>query len=54
MEDINRDNRRDAFLNSEGWQIQKFTGSQIYNNVEGCVDRVLKIIENKKATLSKH
>jgi len=54
VEDINRDNRRDAFLNSEGWQIQKFTGSQIYNNVERCVDRVLKIIENKKAALSKH
>lgn len=47
VEQIDRDNKRDAFLNSEGWQVQRFTGHQIYNDVEGCVFRVLKIIKAK-------
>jgi len=47
----NRDNNRDAFLHSEGWVVQRFTGNQIYNDVDACVQKVLGIIAAQKLKL---
>lgn len=48
VKDINCDNWRDAFLHSEGWAVQRFTGNDILTNLDWCVNRILKIIRKKE------
>ncbi len=44
--DKNRDMERDGILKDIfGWDIFRFTGNQIHNNVEGCMEQVRKIIK---------
>jgi len=51
-EQRNRDNWRDAFLNSIGWIIQRFTGNDILTNIDRCINRILKIVNYRKRHFS--
>lgn len=41
---INHDYQRETDLKLAGYDIIRFTGSQIYNDVYGCVDKVCKYV----------
>jgi very-short-patch-repair endonuclease len=45
-EQINRDYKREQQLEKLGWRFFRFTGSQVFNNPEGCVNHVIKCIYN--------
>lgn len=39
------DSRRDRFLQANGWRILRFTGTEIYRDVEQCVREILAIVK---------
>lgn len=46
-----RDKRRDRELVAAGWQVLRFTGSEIRNEAKRCADEVLSIINGLGGTL---
>jgi len=42
-----RDKWQDAILNNNGWHVMRFWGSDIKDNVLGCVDKIEKFINRK-------
>lgn len=40
------DRKRDRLLQSVGYRVLRFTGSEIYRDVLGCVDEVMNLFEN--------
>ncbi len=54
-QDKNRDRKRDEYFQSQGWQVLRFTGSQIHRDPEGCGKAVLfayqRILLNEPVTL---
>lgn len=38
------DRSRDRLLTAEGWRVIRFTGSELYGNVAGCVDELQRIV----------
>jgi very-short-patch-repair endonuclease len=46
-----RDKKRDRELVAEGWQVLRFTGSEIWNDPRGCVAQIYKIIDNQGGAL---
>jgi len=43
-----RDKWQDTILNNNGWQVMRFWGSDIKDNILGCVDKIEKFINRKK------
>jgi very-short-patch-repair endonuclease len=41
----NYDTMRDRALMKVGWQVVRFTGSQINRNVEGCVNETVELVK---------
>lgn len=41
-----RDAKRDRFLQIHGWQVIRFTGSEVHNDVFGCIKDAKDIIAN--------
>lgn len=41
-----RDRKKDAYLNNNGWTVFRFKGDEIKKNLDDCTDRVLRIIGN--------
>lgn len=46
-QDKARDNRRDEYFKSQGWQVLRFTGSQIHCDPVGCADTVKQALKSK-------
>lgn len=42
-----RDAKRDRYLQRKGWTVMRFTGSEIYRDVEECVNEVLALLPDK-------
>jgi very-short-patch-repair endonuclease len=40
-EQVARDNKRDRYLQSEGWRVLRFSGSEIHNRLSACADEVI-------------
>ena len=40
-----RDAKRDRYLQMNGWQVIRFTGTEIHHDVLGCIEEAKKIIE---------
>lgn len=38
------DRSRDRALTADGWRVARFTGSELFGNVAGCVDELLRIV----------
>lgn len=47
-EDRERDAIRDKYLQSKGWEVIRFTGSEIYRESWSCVKRIMEIWYPKK------
>ena len=45
-----RDRKRDRDMILEGWSVLRFTGSEIHNNAEGCVQEVFNHLEQDEIT----
>lgn len=45
---VRRDTFQDAILRQNGWNIMRFWGSEITNNISFCVDRVEKFLRKEK------
>lgn len=43
-EQVERDNKRDRYLQQEGWRVFRFSGSEIHNDADKCVDEVLNAV----------
>lgn len=41
-----KDARRDRYLQENGWQVIRFTGSEIYRDTGACVEQVLRMARN--------
>lgn len=52
-EQIARDRKKDKFLRKNGWDVLRFTGSEIYNNPEGCVKEIQNLYDTKKSFVSR-
>jgi very-short-patch-repair endonuclease len=48
-EQAERDRRRDRDLQTEGWRVLRFTGSEIHRSAAGCAAQVADAIEAWKA-----
>lgn len=46
-----RDKKRDRDLQSAGWQVLRFTGSEIWRDPSGCVGQLLSFLKQKEALL---
>ncbi len=42
------DSKRERYLQSQGWYVIRFTGSEIWKDVDGCVQEMLKILREVK------
>ncbi|MFB4168574.1 UvrD-helicase domain-containing protein [Virgibacillus sp. JSM 102003] len=49
---LEKDKERDKELEVEGYRIFRFTGSELYNNVEKCIE--ILILNSKKFTRTRH
>jgi len=47
-EQVRNDKQRERFLISSGWQLLRFTGSEVYENPKKCVDEALKVGQKLK------
>ncbi len=43
---VERDKKRDRFLSSKGYKVLRFSGSEIYRDVESCADEVVGIVRS--------
>ncbi|ADC48972.1 hypothetical protein BpOF4_04540 [Alkalihalophilus pseudofirmus OF4] len=41
-----RDKRRDAFLRNNGWRVMRFSGRQIFRELNSVLDRIEKEISS--------
>ena len=39
-----KDTKRERYLQSKGWQVVRFTGTEIFENVYGCVEEVKNLV----------
>jgi very-short-patch-repair endonuclease len=39
-----KDTKRERYLQSKGWQVIRFTGTEIFENVYGCVEEVKNLV----------
>lgn len=46
-QDKARDKKRDDYFRSQGWQVLRFTGSQIHRDPEGCGRVVKEALDNR-------
>lgn len=46
------DERRTAWLESEGWRVLRFWNNDILSNIEGVQERILEILESRAITLT--
>lgn len=44
---VERDNKREYDLKMNGWEILRFSGSEIYNNPMECADKIIKYVIEK-------
>lgn len=44
-EQRDHDYKRDRYLSKEAWQVIRFTGSQVYRNVDACVDETIELVK---------
>ena len=51
-EQRSNDYKRERFLMKEGWQVVRFTGSEIYNDVTSCVKEAKEIIRTKRKKIN--
>ncbi len=49
---IEKDARKDANLQSQGWTILRFTGDEIRESPAACVDEIVKVLKTKTALLT--
>jgi very-short-patch-repair endonuclease len=47
---VQSDKSRDRKLTAAGWQVLRFTGSEVYRNAPACVREVRELIARKRAT----
>ena len=47
-EQVNSRNERDIALQSDGWEILRFSGNEIYNHPEKCAKKAYRFIERKE------
>lgn len=47
-EQVERDRKRDAFLQGKGWIVLHYTGAEIKNNVVKCVNQIENILKDAK------
>lgn len=43
-----RDRKRDAFIESEGWQVLRFWNNDVYGNIDGVLEVILDACEYAK------
>ncbi|MHA7872631.1 MAG: endonuclease domain-containing protein [Hyphococcus sp.] len=43
-----RDAKRDAFIESKGWQVLRFWNNDVYGNIDGVLDVILDACENAR------
>lgn len=48
QEQMTNDYKRQRRLQLKGWVVIRFTGSEIYNDVQGCVAEVLRLVGGAK------
>lgn len=48
-EQIKQDAFRERWFKAHGWLVIRFTGSQVKNDVKGCVERAKLVIESRVA-----
>ena len=41
-----QDAKRDAFIESEGWQVLRFWNNEVYGNIDGVLEVILDTCEN--------
>lgn len=46
-EQVKNDAFRERWLKAHGWHVIRFTGSQVKNDVKGCVERAMQVIESR-------
>ncbi|GEM_PF-3135822 len=44
------DAQRDRWLFGEGWQVLRFTGTEIYKNLDGCIDEICQLCQIERLT----
>lgn len=44
---VEKDNKREYDLKMNGWEILRFSGSEIYNNPMECADKIIKYVIEK-------
>ena len=44
---IERDREVNNFLKDQGWTVIRFWGNQIKDNVDACVDQIVRVLEDK-------
>ncbi len=44
-----RDRSRDRFFTSSGWQVLRFTGSEIHEDANACAEQVIELVEHDHA-----
>lgn len=52
-EQIAHDRKKDIFLKRNGWDVIRFTGSDIYNNAEGCCQVIQNLFNTRKSLLKR-
>ena len=45
-EELLSDGRRKAFLQERGYRVIRFTNEQVYENVEGALEEILRVVGN--------
>lgn len=49
VEQRTRDARRARHLQAKGWQVVRFTGSEVHADVAACVDELVRLIGSLEA-----
>lgn len=44
-----RDRSRDRFFTASGWQVLRFTGSEIHEDANACAEQIVELIEHDRA-----
>jgi len=47
-EQFTKEKERERELQKEGWHIMRFSGREVYRNVEKCIDEVIKYFKDKE------
>lgn len=46
--DRTRDAQRERWIQSQGWRVERFTGSEVFADVQTCVEQVMEIIRRSQ------